>query len=270
MTKPRNSQQSAPGSRVSRRWRQGWNPGPPPGLSSSSPRLTCTQPCSPGPAPRRSPELLAPPTHPCAPPPQMPGRCNPESGAEAQDGAQHRHSRACVAPIGIQEHLPVIHHHHVPQRDQGGLRAAATVSRRGWEAGRGGGPGGQGVTGSPQSHRSCWPSTPAARSSHRALSHCQGLGWGSGQLGQRQSWTHTPSCLALSAPRRARSRLAPRKRGRRRASTSSCGGRQEARAVDTPEKQREEPSGSPRAAVTTCTAPLCQHGARPPGPDGGV
>lgn len=36
----------------------------------------------------------------------------------------------------------------------------------------------QGVQGSPQSHRSCWASTPAARSSRRVLSCCQGSGCG--------------------------------------------------------------------------------------------
>lgn len=59
-------------------------------------------------------------------------------------GARDGHSRACVASVGIQEHLPVVHHHHVPQRDQGGLRAVATVSRSGWEAAGVGVPGSRG------------------------------------------------------------------------------------------------------------------------------
>lgn len=53
------------------------------------------------------------------------------------------HSRAREAPIGVQKHLPVVHHHHVPQSDQGGLRGRT----HGLQEGRGRGSGGQGSRG---------------------------------------------------------------------------------------------------------------------------
>lgn len=61
-------------------------------------------------------------------------------------------------------------------------RAACWHRHRVQEAAGGGGQGHpkeQGPRDSQQSRRSCWPSTPAARSSHRVLSRCQGPGWGS-------------------------------------------------------------------------------------------
>lgn len=46
------------------------------------------------------------------------GPCRPGTHCA---GSGRGHSRARVAPIGIQEHLPVVHHHHVPQSDEGSL-----------------------------------------------------------------------------------------------------------------------------------------------------
>ena len=64
----------------------------------------------------------------------------------AVGAARTGHSRARVAPEGVQEHLPVVHDHHVPQSDQGGLWGGR---RRVQEAagGGGGGPEGRGGAG---------------------------------------------------------------------------------------------------------------------------
>lgn len=94
--------------------------------------------------------MCSPHTHRGYPAAAQPGAGAQDAGLPLTKGRApgRRHSRARVAPKGVQENLPVVHHHHVPQRDQGGLRAADTGSSRVWGAGRGGlpGAGGEGLT----------------------------------------------------------------------------------------------------------------------------
>lgn len=216
-------------------------------------------PASPAVTAPRSHLLLYAPRHPREA--QTPVRTPRRAAAGA---ARTGHSRACVAPEGVQEHLPVVHDHHVPQSDQGGLWGGR---RRVQEAvgGGGGGPEGRGAHDSRQSRQSCWSSTPAVRSSRRARSRCQGPGWGgTSRVGGRRGQDTHPGALAPPRPllgvdpagplgKRGKGEMAPDLGG------AECG--EEANAVDT---HGQRPArGGPRPYSSGLALDVPAAGARP-------